>query len=405
MIKLLFIGILVLTFLGEIYTIHLLKKITKKNWVVVAYIFVLLIIFGGIFYYFNQVKTEKGQTAQSMQILAFLLFFTLPKILFSLVLFLEDIFRLSKWITTKYFLKRDVSNKRNVFLLRTVLTLSAITAVCILYGIFIGKYNYQVRNQSIEFANLPQSFDGLKILQLSDFHTGSWDNEEAIRKGIEKINQQDFDLLVFTGDFVNNKAEEAQPWIPFLQQIKTPRYGKYAILGNHDYGEYVNWSSDFEKEKNFRKIKENIQKSGFQLLLNENIPIVNQQDTIHLLGVENWGKNFKQVGDLKKATDSISKDAFKIVLTHDPSHWYAEIVGHVQDYQLTLSGHTHGLQFGIKLLGWEWSPSQWFYPQWGGLYQHKRQYLYVNRGFGFHAYSGRVGIMPEITVLELKKGK
>lgn len=338
-----------------------------------------------------------------MRILAFLVFCTLPKVVFSIVLFLEDLFRISKWITTKYFLKKDLKNKRNVFLLRTVLTLSALTAISVLYGIFIGKYNYQVRTESIEFSQLPKAFHGIKILHISDLHIGSWDNQKAINKGIEKINNQDFDLLVFTGDFVNNTAEEVTPWIPILRKIKTPKYGKYAILGNHDYGEYIQWQSEIEKEKNFVAIKEQIKKSDFQLLLNENVPITNKKDTIYLVGVENWGKNFKQAGNLKKATGNIPRKSFKIVLSHDPSHWQSEILNHAQKYQLTLSGHTHGLQFGIKFFNFEWSPSQWFYPQWGGLYQEKEQYLYVNRGFGFHAYSARIGILPEIAVLELKR--
>lgn len=406
MIKAILPFLLLLIVLGEVYTCHLIYKFTKKKWAVVAYLFVLIGIIGGLFFYFGEMDRSKGQTAQSMQIMAFMLFFLLPKVFFSIALFVEDIFRVSKWISNKYIFKRTKENKRSIYLTRVVVTLSAITAISIIYGIFVGKYNYQVRTETIEYSDLPNSFDGLKILQISDLHTGSWDNKEAIERGIHSINDQEYDLLVFTGDFVNTLATEADPWIDVISKIKTPKYGKFAILGNHDYGEYVSWESEQAKEKNFKDIKNNIRKSGFQLLLNENIPLVNQQDTIYVLGVENWGKNFKQAGDLKATTGNIPENAFKIVLTHDPSHWDAEIVGHRQDYQLTLSGHTHGMQFGIRIPKvLEWSPASWIYPEWGGLYQKKNQYIYVNRGFGFHAYSGRIGIMPEITILELKKLK
>lgn len=406
MIKAILPFLLLLIVLGEVYTCHLIYKFSKKKLAVAAYLLVVAGIIGGLYFYFGGMDRSKGQTAQSMQIMAFMLFFLLPKVIFSIALFVEDIFRVSRWISNKYIFKRTKENKRSIYLTRVVVTLSAITAISIIYGIFVGKYNYQVRTETIEYADLPNSFDGLKILQISDLHTGSWDNKEAIERGIKAINEQEYDLLVFTGDFVNTLATEADPWIDVISKIKTTKYGKYAILGNHDYGEYVPWESEQAKEKNFQDIKNNIRKSGFQLLLNENIPLVNKQDTIYILGVENWGKNFKQAGDLKATTGNIPENAFKIVLTHDPSHWDAEIVGHRQDYQLTLSGHTHGMQFGIRIPKvLEWSPAAWIYPEWGGLYQKKNQYIYVNRGFGFHAYSGRIGIMPEITILELKKLK
>lgn len=404
MIKILLPILLGLITLGEIYTCYLLYKFTKKKVVVGAYLMLLLVIIASVFFYFNGVDRSKGQTSESMHIMALLLFFLLPKVIFSFALFLEDVFRVSRWTTNRYIFKKQIENKRSTYLTRVVLTLSAITAGTIIYGIFIGKYNYQVRHQTIEYANLPSAFDGLKILQISDLHVGSWDNKKAIEEGIETINKQDYDLLVFTGDFVNTLATEADPWIDVINKIKTPKYGKFAILGNHDYGEYVDWETDKAKEQNFQDIKNNIRKSGFQLLLNEHIPLINANDSIYLLGVENWGKNFKKAGDLKTTTGDIPKESFKIVLTHDPSHWDAEIVGHIQDYQLTLSGHTHGMQFGIRIpYLFEWSPAAWVYPEWGGLYQKKNQYIYVNRGFGFHAYSGRIGIMPEITILQLKK--
>lgn len=406
MIKPILLAILGIIVLGEIYTSHLLYKFTRKKSVVLAYLLLLATIIISVLFYYKGLDQSKGQTAESMHIMALLLFFLMPKTVFSIILFLEDLFRFSRWTTHRFLWKKKIENKRSVFLMRTVLALSAFTAITILYGIFIGKYNYQVRTETIAYADLPQSFDGIKILQLSDLHVGSWDNRDAVERGIAAINAQEYDLLVFTGDFVNTLATESDPWIDLLQTIKTPKYGKYAILGNHDYGEYVKWESEREKERNFEDIKNNIRKSGFQLLLNEHIPIVENRDTIYLLGVENWGKNFKKAGDLKRTSEGVPEHSFKIVLTHDPTHWDAEIVGHRQQYQLTLSGHTHGMQFGIRIPQvLEWSPASWIYPQWGGLYQKKNQYIYVNRGFGFHAYSGRIGIMPEITILELKKMK
>lgn len=398
--------LLIIIILGEIYTCHLLHKFTKKKSVVWAYLIFLASIIATVLFYYKGLDKSKGQTAESMQIMAMLLFFLLPKVLFSIALFLEDIFRISRYTTNKFIFKKKIKNKRSVYLTRVVLTLSALTALTILYGIFLGKYDYEVRKDTIQYKDLPTNFDGLKILQISDLHVGSWDNKKAIEKGINLINQQDYDLLVFTGDFVNTLATEANPWITVLQKIKTPKYGKYAILGNHDYGEYVKWETEKDKEANFVAIKENIEKSGFELLLNENRALVNNNDTLYVLGVENWGLKFKKAGDLKATTGNVPEKAFKIVLTHDPSHWDAEIVGHKQKYQLTLSGHTHGMQFGIRIPKIvEWSPASWIYPEWGGLYQKEKQYIYVNRGFGFHAYSGRIGIMPEITLLELKKSK
>ena len=395
---------LLLIVLGEVYTCHLIYKFTKRKLAVIVYLLFLAGMILGLIYYFNGMDRSKGQTAESMHIMAFLVFFLLPKVVFTTAYLIEDIFRLSRWSKNKFISKQNKSFHRSRIFTRIVLSLTVFVALSIIYGIFIGKYNYKVRQEIVHFETLPPAFNGMRILHISDLHVGSWDNKKAIEKGIRLINEQSYDLLVFTGDFVYTLEYEAAPWTAIIRQIKTPKYGKYAILGNHDYGEYVVWPNEEAKAKNFEDIKRNIEKSGFTLLMNENVALSNHQDTIYLLGVENWGTNFKKVGDLKKTTDGVSTNDFKIVLTHDPSHWTAEIVGHPQQYQLTLSGHTHGMQFGIDIPGIiEWSPSKYIYPEWGGLYQQKNQYLYVNRGFGFHAYSGRIGIWPEITVIELKK--
>ena len=398
--------ILLFIVLGEVYTCHLIYKFTKKRSVVFAYLLLLVTIIASLFLYFKGSDQSKGQTAESMHVMALLLLFLLPKILISIPLFVEDMFRFTRWTSNKFIYKKIITNSRSSLLTRIVLIAAGLLTLSIIYGVFVGKYNFKVREETIVFKDLPEGFDGLKVLQISDLHVGSWDNKDAIEKGIEIINQQEYDILLFTGDFVNTLATEADPWIETLQKIKTPKYGKFAVLGNHDYGEYVKWDTEAAKEANFIAIKNNIEKSGFQLLLNENVVVKNNSDSIYLLGVENWGLNFKKAGDLKKTSENVPANAFKIVMTHDPSHWDAEIVNHQQKYQLTLSGHTHGMQFGFDIPSvLEWSPAKYIYPEWGGLYNKGHQYIYVNRGFGFHAYSGRVGIWPEITVLELKKSK
>lgn len=398
--------ILLFIILGEVYTCHLIYKFTKKRSVVFAYLLLLVTIIASLFLYFKGSDQSKGQTAESMHLMALLLLFLLPKILISIPLFFEDMFRFTRWTSNKFIYKKIITNSRSSLLTKIVLTAAGLLTLSIIYGVFVGKYNFKVREETIAFKDLPVGFDGLKVLQISDLHVGSWDNKEAIEKGIEMINTQEYDILLFTGDFVNTLATEADPWIEALQKIKTPKYGKFAVLGNHDYGEYVKWDTEAAKEANFIVIKNNIEKSGFKLLLNENVVLKNNNDSIYLLGVENWGLNFKKAGDLKKTSENVPTDAFKIVMTHDPSHWDAEIVNHQQKYQLTLSGHTHGMQFGFDIPSvLEWSPAEYIYPEWGGLYNKGHQYIYVNRGFGFHAYSGRVGIWPEITVLELKKSK
>jgi len=398
--------ILIFIILGEVYTCHLIYKFTKKRSVVFAYLLLLVTIIASLFLYFKGSDQSKGQTAESMHVMALLLLFLLPKILISIPLFFEDMFRFTRWTSNRFIYKKIIKNSRSSLLTKIVLTAAGLLTLSIIYGVFVGKYNFKVREETIAFKDLPAGFDGLKVLQISDLHVGSWDNKEAIEKGIEMINAQEYDILLFTGDFVNTLATEADPWIEALQKIKTPKYGKFAVLGNHDYGEYVKWDTEAAKEANFIAIKNNIEKSGFKLLLNENVVLKNNNDSIYLLGVENWGLNFKKAGDLKKTSENVPTDAFKIVMTHDPSHWDAEIVNHQQKYQLTLSGHTHGMQFGFDIPSvLEWSPAEYIYPEWGGLYNKGHQYIYVNRGFGFHAYSGRVGIWPEITVLELKKSK
>jgi len=285
------------------------------------------------------------------------------------------------------------------------LGLAAIPFAGILHGIWKGRYNYRVIRQTLYFPDLPAAFDGLRITQISDIHSGSFDNREKIRYGIDLINAQKSDLLLFTGDLVNSRAEEMEPWMKEFKRLKAP-LGKYSILGNHDYGDYVEWESPEAKEANMQRLYAIEAELGFDLLRNENRRLSRGGDAIRLAGVENWGAGgFAKYGDLDKALQDLAPEDFTILLSHDPSHFDHQVVQHRQAVQLTLSGHTHGMQFGIEIPGWvKWSPVKYRYPRWAGLYQEAGRKLYVNRGFGFLAFPGRVGIWPEITVLELRRG-
>jgi len=269
-----------------------------------------------------------------------------------------------------------------------------------------GKYNYKVIKQQVFFPDLPDAFDGFTITQISDIHSGSFDDPDKINYAIDLVNEQNSDMILFTGDIVNTLATEMDPWLGTFKGIHNPKFGKFSVLGNHDYGEYINWPSQHDKIQNFEAIKSIHDKIDFKLLLNEHVKIQKNNQELAIVGVENWGRKFGERGDLNLASQGLAKEDFKIVLSHDPSHWDEVIQHHENHYHLTLSGHTHGLQFGIEIPGWiKWSPVQYVYKQWAGLYENIGKYIYVNRGFGFHAYPGRVGIMPEITVIELKKGK
>jgi hypothetical protein len=407
MILRLFILLLFL-FVVELYAYQALKTVVKVKPFLVSYqiISALLLVF--IIYSFTQFDRSVGQTAQSMRAMGLLLLIYIPKIILTLVLFGEDIFRVG-FGSVNHFAKFndsvDFLASRRKFVSQIGLGIAAVPFLSLLYGVTTGKYNYKVIKQRLFFPDLPDAFDGLTITHISDIHSGSFDNPDKINYAIDLINEQNSDLILFTGDIVNTDAKEMHPWIDTFKRIKEHKYGKFSVLGNHDYGEYVTWPSEAAKEKNFQDIKDLHRQIDFKLMLNEHSFIENGTDKIALVGVENWGVKFKKVGDLQKASNGLSKDDFKILMSHDPSHWDAEINTHEKNFHLTLSGHTHGLQFGIEIPGIiKWSPIQYVYKQWAGLYENLGRYVYVNRGFGFHAYSGRVGIMPEITVIELKKG-
>jgi predicted MPP superfamily phosphohydrolase len=313
-------------------------------------------------------------------------------------MFGEDIIRLLIFTYRKLF----TSSVENLPSRRKFI--STIAILSLLYGMFQGKYNFKVLSYELEFDNLPGAFDGYQITQLSDIHSGSFDNYEKIEYAIDLVNEQNSDVILFTGDLVNNLADEMTNWKSTFSKIKS-KDGVYSILGNHDYGDYHQFENESEKKENFENIIKVHSEMGWDLLRNERRELKRGEDKLHLIGVENWGKGgFKKAGDFDKAAADVDPKDFKILMTHDPSHWDEVIASHQKDVQLTLSGHTHGMQFGIEIPGWfKWSPVQYRYTQWAGLYKNKKRYINVNRGFGYLAYPGRVGIWPEITVIKLKR--
>jgi predicted MPP superfamily phosphohydrolase len=339
----------------------------------------------------------------------FILFYV-PKLIFILFHFTEDVIHLIKWIAYKITSTPEVVTSESTpgisrakFISQLGLLVAAIPFTSILYGMARGRFDFRIEPVNLQFTNLPEAFDGFKIVQISDMHIGSfYGHEQKVKYGIELINEQKPDIILFTGDLVNNFAEELDGWAPILSNLKA-KYGKYSILGNHDYGDYFDWNNKAEKEQNLDTLKQIQQDIGFRLLLNESAEIELNGSKIDLIGVENWGlPPFPQYGNLKDAMNGSSKNPFKILMSHDPSHWDAEVIRKT-DIDLTLSGHTHGMQFGINLGKLKWSPVKYKYPRWAGLYQEKDQYLYVNRGFGYIGFPGRVGMPPEITVIQLKK--
>ena len=339
--------------------------------------------------------------------LSLFLTFLITKLFFIIVLLLGDIVRFFWGIIRRLFKSKSASGEpffpsRRRFIAEAGILLAAVPFTGFFYAMFKGKYDYRLHEVTLYFDDLPVSFDGFTITQLSDFHSGSFDNMSAVTRGIEIAKAQQSDLFVFTGDLVNNMAWEVEPYISLFSELKAP-YGQFSILGNHDYGDYARWDSPEQKADNFEKNKQNHQRLGYRLMLNENTVIRKGTDQLALIGVENWGRGFIQRGDIDKALEGVDQHAFKILLSHDPSHWEEKIRYHATTIHLTLSGHTHGAQFGIESDKWRWSPVQYRYFNWAGLANEKDRYLYVNRGFGFLAFSGRLGIWPEITKITLKK--
>jgi uncharacterized protein len=365
-------------------------------------LFMLVIVYA--FMSFDRSKGMRGY-----QLLAFngFILLMLPKLIFAVILLGQDVFRLFG-LGANYALGQPNTEggympTRRVFVSQLGLGLAAIPFAGIIYGMLKGKYDYTIHRHQIFFKDLPDAFDGLTITQLSDIHAGSFDDPEAVKRGVALANAQKSDLLFFTGDLVNNEAAEMDDYLDIFGALQAP-LGKFSILGNHDYGDYKYWRSASEKSDNLVQLKKHHKTLGFKLMLDENLDIERNGQKITLIGVENWGHGFAQYGDLSKAMTGVKQDSFKILLSHDPTHWEKQVKSLDEPVHLTLSGHTHGAQMGVEIKGFKWSPIKYRYPKWAGLYEENGRYLHINRGFGFLGFSGRVGILPEISVLELKKG-
>ncbi len=341
---------------------------------------------------------------------ALVLGFVVGKILVMLVMLVDDIRRAITWMVASMAFRNAPATdavssiERSTFMRQTALVLGGLSVLGFTAGL-TNRYRYRVRKVKLAFDNLPKAFKGLKIVQISDIHTGSFDEHRAVEHGIERILHQEADIILFTGDLVNNVADEVDDRFKAIySRLKAPM-GVYSTLGNHDYGDYVAWPSDTAKRENLERLKNIHAGVGWRLLMNEHIVLERGEDRIALIGIENWSAkaNFPKYGDMRKATDGLAEKnvPFSILLSHDPSHWRGEVLDSYKDVDLMLSGHTHGMQFGVDSKWFKWSPVQYVYDEWAGLYQEGKQRLYVNRGFGFLGYPGRLGVLPEITVFEL----
>lgn len=329
--------------------------------------------------------------------------FLLPKVVIVLFHGLEDFIELMRraWDRMAPGSPAPVDPGRIRFISQVGLALAAVPFAGVFYGLVHGWRHFNVVRVPLRLAKLPAAFDGLRIVHISDMHLGSFrENTAVVRRGVELINAQQPDLVLFTGDLVNNFADEVDPWLETLAELRAT-FGKYAVLGNHDYGDYSRWEDDAAKQANLDRLQAHYQTMGFRVLMDEHVPVEKDGERFSLIGVQNWGTRFQQYGNLAKATAGTDPAQFRVLMSHDPTHWDAQV--RAAGIDLMLAGHTHGAQFGITVNGHTYSPAQWVYRQWAGLYEHEGLRLYVNRGFGFIGFPGRVGMPPEITVLELTR--
>lgn len=397
----------------DFYVFQALRTVTQQSsekmrfvihlayWVVSGATLLLLLSFP----YIQSLQTSKIFRNYVFAILIGLFF---AKLLGSLFFMVDDLRRGGYWLMSKLapetgarFMGEGNGIPRSLFLSWLGLGIGGTLFGTLLYG-FSNKYNYQVRRVKLAFENLPMTFKGTKLVHISDIHSGSFQNKAAVNHGIDLILKEQADMILFTGDLVNDRAVEMEEYKVIFGRLKAP-LGVYSTLGNHDYGDYVAWESKEAKAANLEDLKKVHAQMGWRLLMNEHVLLEKGTDKIALLGIENWGAKgrFPKYGKMKEAHPGTEQIPFKILMSHDPSHWDAQVKTEYPDIDLMLAGHTHGMQFGLENPYFKWSPVQWMYKQWAGLYEDGKQKLYVNRGFGFIGYPGRVGIMPEITVIEL----
>jgi predicted MPP superfamily phosphohydrolase len=365
------------------------------------------ITFGAILWYAYGDPYKYGSQLRNMVLTGIFMVY-LSKIFGVLFVLVDDIQRGVRWIAAFFQRGAELSTTgavipRSEFLAKAAVITATIPFAAMTYGIISGAHDYRIRRRTIYLPNLPKSFDGIRIGQLSDIHSGSFFSKTAVQGGIDMFLREKPDVIFFTGDLVNNQSSEVIDYVPVFSKLKAP-LGVYSVTGNHDYGDYVSWSSPQAKQKNFKDLMEAHRQMGFDLLMNENRMLEQGGDRLAILGIENWGAGrFAKYGKLDLAHAKTDEAAVKLLLSHDPSHWDAQVRQDYTDIDVMFAGHTHGFQFGVEIGGFKWSPSQYVYKQWADLYQEGNQYLYVNRGFGYIGYPGRVGIPPELTIIELKR--
>jgi len=384
----------------DYYSYQSIKNISKNRIVKYSYFIVSFLI---VFYFFYKYKIYAEGTYKALA-LGLLISFYSPKLILIILNFSEDFFRLIIASSNKIFKfnKSFELPSRRKFISKLGLGLASLPFFSLNFGMIWGKNNIKVLKYTLFFDDLPSSFDGFQLTQISDIHAGNITSIDNLEHTVKLINSQNSNVIFFTGDLVNNEAKELIPWINTLSKLKS-KDGVYSILGNHDYGDYRSWPSVKEKTDNFNTIKQYQKDMGFNLLINDSVYIKRGNQKIAIVGVENWGNGFRKYGDLSKASEKIKSEDFKILLSHDPTHWQKKVVDGIDNYQLTLSGHTHGGQFGIEIPGYiKWSPVSFRYKYWAGIYKEKNRYLNVNRGLGTTAVPGRLGVWPEITVITLK---
>lgn len=397
-------NILIITgilFALEFYAYQAFKTLTNNNYLRIAYWTITILVYLFFLYEVLNFKRTERDHSRVQLISSVFMVFMLPKLLVAFFLLIGDISRALQFTFQSFGSGENHFPERRKFLSILGIGSAAILSGLFLDGVILGKYRHSVRKVKLKIAGLPKSFKGYRIIQISDVHSGSFFNPAKLQTAINMINEQKPDLVLFTGDMVNNYADEFKPFVPLFKSIQS-NDGKFSILGNHDYGDYGAWESMHEKEQNIPNLIELQKQAGFEMLRNEHRIIEKNGEKLYLLGVENWGeKPFPQYGDLDKASNGVPPEAAKILMSHDPTHFDAVVKDHPANVQLTLSGHTHGMQFGLDLKNVRWSPVQYRYKKWADLYESNGKSLYVNRGFGVIGYPGRVGIAPEITLFEL----
>jgi predicted MPP superfamily phosphohydrolase len=391
----------------------------KRRWILRGYWFIVTITLAGLF---MGIFLSIGRVLRTVILVWFFIHY-FSKLFAIPFLLIDDIRRGITWALKKLGVdkKKKVNRgpseellvtevktgmNRSEFLSKTGLVMAGLPFVTMNYGLISNNvYDYQIKRKTIYLPNLPKSFDGLKLGQISDVHSGSFYDKIAVQGGVDLLNAEKCDVVFFTGDLVNDKTSEMREYTNIFEKIKAP-LGVYSILGNHDYGDYVQWPSAKAKQKNLEDLYEVHKNLGWDLLLNENRKLKLGGEEISIIGVENWGSSlrFPRKGDIEKAKQGTDDSPVKLLLSHDPSHWRAQILKDHKDIDMMFAGHTHGMQFGVEFGDFKWSPVQYVYPEWSGLYESNAQKLYVNVGYGFLGYPGRIGILPEITIFEFKRG-